>query len=651
MVSANATGADGLESRGERGRRQSEARTGSLTVLHPRDGSLDWLRHANDPLSRRLRHAAARETQEAVARGWYLGAAKGRVALQEVQTAEAGTRVISPSASWPSLPPKPKRAAAATASIERADMPASVLSVAAALSQKGRKTAAISAASAYHAGGGFSTGGRHALEEAFCMQSTLYPCLQNVWRNAGAAKGTRYIPQDGAIFSPNVEIWRDSTSAGYAPLDAPVLLACVVSIAMPNLNPRVRDAPTETFSEPRAYNSALCERWRAALHAACLCGVTDVVCPDAGCGVYQNQPAAVGAALSQVLRAEFADRFESVWVVGSAAFFAAVNAPAEAPAAKSAASGLKARILSKKGSKTLSVKSVREDGPEDCPAYASPPASSPSKVPLPLSESNLRRWLSSGFRKQGSKMSTTGSTASSVRSASEMDSDTAVSGTLGGYTASNAGSIAPLADVADLPTLGGVAIRAADAASLHRSWTASPAFGSAGGSVVGSAAAEKVVALLEAAATREDVRLATQGTRAPGAAVKKKRKNSRSSSLGADGVGAHAGGGSPLTLPIESAESGTSFTKSPMALLQANVVQPPSSYNDQPGAELALVSISPRLVCPKPRPPEAQEEDNEEQEEAEEEAWRTWPLPLVPGANLNHCPGRGLVRSGVVISM
>jgi len=486
------------------------------------------------------------------------------------------------------------------------------------------------------------------------MQSTLYPCLQNVWRNAGAAKGSRYIPQDGAIFSPNVEIWRDSTSAAYAPLDAPVPLACVVSIAMPNLNPRVRDAPTEMFSEPRAYNSALCERWRAALHAACLCGVTDVVCPDAGCGVYQNQPAAVGAALSQVLRAEYADRFESVWVVGSAAFFAAVNAPAEAPAAKSAASGLKARILSKKNSKTFSVKSVREEGPEDGSACASPPASSPSKVPLTLSESNLRRWLSSGFRKQGGR-STTGSTASSVRSASEMDSDTAVSGTLGGYTASNAGSIAPLADVADLPTLGGVAIRAADAASLHRSGTTSPVFGSPGG-VVGSAAAEKVVALLKAAATREDVRLATQGTSAPGAAVKKKKKNSRSSSLGADGGGSHAGGGSPLTLPIESAEAGSSFTKSPMALLQANVVQPPSSYNDQPGSELALVGISTRCMCPKPRPPEAQEEEKEEEmevvaEEETEKAWRAWPLALVPGANLNHCPGRGLVRTGVVISM
>ena len=30
----------------------------------------------------------------------------------------------------------------------------------------------VSAASAYHAGGGMMTGGRHALEEATCMQST-----------------------------------------------------------------------------------------------------------------------------------------------------------------------------------------------------------------------------------------------------------------------------------------------------------------------------------------------------------------------------------------------------------------------------------------------------------------------------------------------
>ena len=40
------------------------------------------------------------------------------------------------------------------------------------------KVVAVNAASAYHAGGGFSTGGRHALEEAMCVQSSLYESLE-----------------------------------------------------------------------------------------------------------------------------------------------------------------------------------------------------------------------------------------------------------------------------------------------------------------------------------------------------------------------------------------------------------------------------------------------------------------------------------------
>jgi hypothetical protein len=40
------------------------------------------------------------------------------------------------------------------------------------------KVVAVNAASAYHAGGGFATGGRHALEEAMGVQSSLYEALE-----------------------------------------------------------------------------------------------------------------------------------------------------------------------------------------------------------------------------------------------------------------------------------------------------------------------------------------------------------------------------------------------------------------------------------------------------------------------------------------
>merc|ERR1711963_645758 len=45
------------------------------------------------------------------------------------------------------------------------------------LALQGHRPATVSAASAYNAGGAFISGGRHALEEAFCSQTTLYASL------------------------------------------------------------------------------------------------------------------------------------------------------------------------------------------------------------------------------------------------------------------------------------------------------------------------------------------------------------------------------------------------------------------------------------------------------------------------------------------
>ena len=58
-----------------------------------------------------------------------------------------------------------------------------VLDVGEKLARQGMKVAVVNAASAYHAGGGFSTGGRHALEEATCMQTTL--CAHDSGEAAG----------------------------------------------------------------------------------------------------------------------------------------------------------------------------------------------------------------------------------------------------------------------------------------------------------------------------------------------------------------------------------------------------------------------------------------------------------------------------------
>eukprot|EP00928_Gymnodinium_smaydae_P002500 TRINITY_DN10898_c0_g1_i1.p2 TRINITY_DN10898_c0_g1~~TRINITY_DN10898_c0_g1_i1.p2 ORF type:complete len:122 (+),score=18.17 TRINITY_DN10898_c0_g1_i1:326-691(+) len=99
---------------------------------------------------------------------------------------------------------------------------------------------------------------------------------------------------------------------------------------MPNCNSRVRDSPLDAdwdapcdasrdFSldaiHDHQYNAQLDRKWRAALvAAACFTEADVLVVPDAGCGVFQNPPEAVGAAFGRILAKEFNGRFSEVLI-------------------------------------------------------------------------------------------------------------------------------------------------------------------------------------------------------------------------------------------------------------------------------------------------------------------------------------------------
>merc|ERR1719281_146874 len=82
-----------------------------------------------------------------------------------------GTRVLSVGQGLPALKPDPHHGMI----YEYGGNP---IEKAVDLTGQGYKTVTVNAASAYHAGGGFTSGGRHALEEAFCSQSSLYASLE-----------------------------------------------------------------------------------------------------------------------------------------------------------------------------------------------------------------------------------------------------------------------------------------------------------------------------------------------------------------------------------------------------------------------------------------------------------------------------------------
>eukprot|EP00401_Gymnodinium_catenatum_P054053 CAMPEP_0117525758 /NCGR_PEP_ID=MMETSP0784-20121206/35937_1 /TAXON_ID=39447 /ORGANISM="" /LENGTH=396 /DNA_ID=CAMNT_0005321969 /DNA_START=1 /DNA_END=1188 /DNA_ORIENTATION=+ len=189
-----------------------------------------------------------------------------------------------------------------------------------------QKAVVVNAASAYHVGGGFTNGGRHALEESMCMQSTLYVSLYYVFRTGEKKKiefegkhYEQYIPENAAVLSPNVHIFREGTyhMPPYEFLDQPTAIAAVVSVAMPNLNSEVSDSPLANIERSApVYTELLQQKWRATLRAAKAADATYVVVPAAGCGVFKNEPVQVGKALGAVFRSEFYHDFEGIVVVG-----------------------------------------------------------------------------------------------------------------------------------------------------------------------------------------------------------------------------------------------------------------------------------------------------------------------------------------------
>jgi len=206
------------------------------------------------------------------------------------------------------------------------DITTPVMELAAQLTQEGRRVAAVNAASAHHIGGGVLTGGRHALEEAWCMTSTLLKSLQQVHSSTAGRHGadSGYIPQDGIVLSPLVEVFRCGTDAGYAFRTKPVVLAAVVSVAMYNCNSRVKDSPVDVPDTLAAYEEGTRQKFRAMVAAAAEVGADVLVCPDIGCGVFENDPVKVGTLLGEVLREpSLAGLVSEVLVTGNGVFASA----------------------------------------------------------------------------------------------------------------------------------------------------------------------------------------------------------------------------------------------------------------------------------------------------------------------------------------
>lgn len=304
-------------------------------------GDYTWVTQANGHTDRALRREVATETMRACEFGGY-ALDEEWISLKQLSRMVDGTCLVRSH----DLQCAAGAKGVSTEWFKHA--PALVAEVAVASSSAGHRVAAVNAASAYHAGGGFKGGGRHALEESLCVRSTLFKSLavaqeiaaeQGVVAPAhvdpGKGKGKHaggpwhcHIPVDGVVLSPHVEVFRGGSFEGYPFWSQPVELAAIISVAMPNSNQAMADAPLDAPRDRQEYLDVIAEKFTAVLVAAARTGADVIVMPDVGCGVYGNNPTDVGRVLGEVVRKHFPDTFTEIHLVGKPAFADAAEAAA-----------------------------------------------------------------------------------------------------------------------------------------------------------------------------------------------------------------------------------------------------------------------------------------------------------------------------------
>lgn len=292
-------------------------------------GNYDWIRKANGPDDRARRRDGAQATV-AACKAEHYSLDGFRIELRLMQRMCSSTRIVR--AGWDARGPDMRHQ---VKWFKHA--PGQLSKVAISCAGAGAPVALVNAASAYNAGGGFVSGGRHALEESLCMQSTLFQSLK-VAKEQASRSGVLapascmppfkldgspwecYIPEDGVVLSPDVEFFRGGSSEGYPFLPKAQCLTAVITLAMPNCNQRVRDAPVDAPSSRDAYFSLLVTKFTAVLSAAVQVGAQSLVIPDAGCGVYENKPRDVGHAFGESVRSRFPHSFSEIHLVGQPEF-------------------------------------------------------------------------------------------------------------------------------------------------------------------------------------------------------------------------------------------------------------------------------------------------------------------------------------------
>jgi uncharacterized protein (TIGR02452 family) len=162
----------------------------------------------------------------------------------------------------------------------------------------------LNMASAYTPGGGYLNGAT-AQEEALCRRSTLYLTIRR-------QRKFHPIPSHGAIFSPDVLVFRTSDDEGLILLDEKdrwyVTIISVAAIKHPPLSSSGQDFALGRDREDTR------ERIRTVFRVAASENQKNLILGPLGCGAFKNPPYAVAGLFKSVMREdEFAGRFDGIW--------------------------------------------------------------------------------------------------------------------------------------------------------------------------------------------------------------------------------------------------------------------------------------------------------------------------------------------------
>lgn len=166
------------------------------------------------------------------------------------------------------------------------------------------------------------------------MQTTLFESLSVAREKAGFCYDWKpesmrhcrpWLDHRSVLISPGVRIFRAGTNSGYTFLHPHAIVPITVcNLAMFNQNSRVKDSPVDAPTDPKVWREEVKIKFMCAFQSLVSEGVENVVIPDVGCGVFENDANEMGKVLSETLR-RTVGWFKSVHISGRRKFTDSIN--------------------------------------------------------------------------------------------------------------------------------------------------------------------------------------------------------------------------------------------------------------------------------------------------------------------------------------